>query len=772
MSSNWADEQNSDPVGAPGKRSNALITGPDEEAVASASIGTVHSITVEATAGTNDELYFESAGNNDVATFLNDSGLVGVDGFSGDGGSHLTIGGVLTNSGSLDIGNAALSASDVLTTTALDNVDPTGLFATINIVGAGANQARLDVRGAAGFGTLGVVTGIVNLVGNATIEFAWGQIKTIPTSATLELQGDGACIEDASAQGVNSALYGLSSVAGQLFLDDDASVAIKTSLSLAKSAVVTVDNGASLSTSGDLTNDGMIFEGAKKDFGGVNISIAGLFRNDGQFVIGASKPTASDIVTATKLVNGGAIDLLGGRAHQTLLNVTGGVAGFGSTGVLYGEASLTDSAIEFAAGQIRTIANSSSLTLGGRSAWIEDRSALGSNSALRGLSNIVGGLQRRSGASVSTAGPLVSHNLQIDFLDPQGGSSLTVGGGLTNLGTLDIGNDPMTKSDRVVAASIDNSAPNATINLTGGASAQARLDLTAGPAGFGAAGVLSGTVNLDYDAAIEFDFGEITAIATKGWLELDGSDAVIEDRAAQGANSALRGLRRVDSGFLLSAGAEVSTSGPLTASQSGGISLDADGSGGSRLTVGGALNNQGGMIVGNNDLTASDELAARSLLNSGRISLIGSAHGTAALAVAGAATNDGTISIASDFEEFAKAVGGTGVIELSNATLEFGSRVASGQAIRCAQTDEIILKSAATFEAAIAGFHSSDTIDARSFAFGDTHFSYAENASGAAGTLTLTDGARVAHILLRGSYTPASFHFGADTDGGSLISFV
>ena len=63
--------------------------------------------------------------------------------------------GALTNSGSLTIGNGALSASDTVTAASLDNTGG------ISLTGSSANQALLDVNGGAGFGAAGVLSGYV-----------------------------------------------------------------------------------------------------------------------------------------------------------------------------------------------------------------------------------------------------------------------------------------------------------------------------------------------------------------------------------------------------------------------------------------------------------------------------------------------------------------------------------------------------------------------------------------------------------------------------------
>ena len=75
----------------------------------------------------------------------------------------------------------------------------------------------------------------------------------------------------------------------------------------------------------------------------------------------------------------------------------------------------------------------SQLSLNGSDAFIEDSTALGSNSALTGLASIGAGaaLDLEDGASVSTTGALVNDGLvelDPDYNFGDGGSSLTVGG--------------------------------------------------------------------------------------------------------------------------------------------------------------------------------------------------------------------------------------------------------------------------------------------------------------------------------------------------------
>ena len=69
-----------------------------------------------------------------------------------------------------------------------------------------------------------------------------------------------------------------------------------------------------------------------------------------------------------------------------------------------------DSAIEFASGQITSLAASAQLHLNGNDAFIEDSTALGSNSALTGLASIGAGatFDLENNAAVSTTGALAN----------------------------------------------------------------------------------------------------------------------------------------------------------------------------------------------------------------------------------------------------------------------------------------------------------------------------------------------------------------------------
>ena len=236
-------------------------------------------------------------------------------------------------------------------------------------------------------------------------------------------------------------------------------------------------DGAAVSTTGALVNDGDVYLDPSAGDSRSSLTVAGALTNSGyssNLSIGNAALSASDKVTATSLGNTGEMRLLGSSANQALLDVSG-AAGLGTAGVLSGDVYLSgDSAIEFASGQITSLAAFSDLRLFGNDALIEDSTKLRSNSALTGLASIGGyaTLDLESGASVSTTGSLVNHGYVL--LDNNlmggggnGGSSLTVAGTLTNSRYLGIG-AKLSASDKVTAASLDNTATGS-IQLAGSA---------------------------------------------------------------------------------------------------------------------------------------------------------------------------------------------------------------------------------------------------------------------------------------------------------------
>jgi hypothetical protein len=298
--------------------------------------------------------------------------------------------------------------------------------------------------------------------------------------------------------------------------------------------------------------------------------------------------------------------------------------------------------------------------------------------------------------------------------------------------------------------------------------------VTTGAAGFGTAGTVTGSVDLEFGSAIEFLSGQISTIATEATLDLNDSNDFVEDSTKLGSNSALTGLASIDAdaGFELNNGASVSTTGPLA--NSGSVRVDAyfAGAGGSTLSIAGELTNGGTLEIGNSGLSSSDSVTAKSFDNSGTVDLTGNGTNLAALNVSGATTNHGSISIATDTETLAGAVGGVGSFSLSAASLQFDSSVSAGQKINETGADRLILEEAQKFAARIRGFGTGDTIDAANFLLSGTTFKFIENTAGTGGTLTLHDGSLTADILMTGHYSKSNFTLAPDSGTGTLVKFV
>jgi hypothetical protein len=706
---------------------------------------------------------------------LLDTGTINLVTAGGSGGLTLSLGGALSIGGSLSLGNTALSSSSKVITTALNLA---GAFPSITLVGAGSNQALINVTGGtAGFGVGGVLTGTVSLTGNTAIEFKSGTISTIAGSLTLNginsgINGNNALIEDSTALGSNSALN-IASVSGT-------------------SALLSILNGESVSVikttgnpTGSVNNSGTIAVDSSGGHGSSKLNIAGRLTNLGTFVVGNASLTSGVQATVGSLANVGSITVAGATAasNQALIDVTG-VAGFGTTGIVSGSVSLSgDSAIEFASGQITSVGLGATLHLNGSKAFIEDGTS-NSNSALQGLSNVVGTFSLDNFGSVSTTGALINDGLlELDVDGSSGSSTLSVKTGLTNNGTLVMGNFSLSGSDKMTVATLSSTG---TIKLNGAGSSQALLDVTTGKAGFGTAGTLTGSVTLTQDSAIEFASGQINTIGAGSQLTLNGNNAFIEDLLSN-SNSALTGLATVAGSFNLDNGASVSTTGAVV--DSGLLSLDfnVSGAGGSTLTIAGGLTDTGTLDIGSSGLASSDSVTVKTFTNSGTVNLTGNSFAStdvASLNVSGTTTNNGSIVITTDTETLAGAVSGAGSFSLTNSfgsfptILQFGSSVSAGQTINEIGTDELILKQADKFAATISGFGInsgstfSDTIDAANFLFSGTTLGFKENSANTGGTLTLTNGSLVAHILMTGSYSNSSFSLGHDSGNGTLVTFV
>jgi hypothetical protein len=275
---NW-DTPSDWSAGLPGPSSDVVINTGNPEVTAS--FGTVNSITNSAT------LDFIDAGASSVTNYVrNDTGgVLALDPFSGDGGSSLTIGDWFYNYGTVQIGPSdnTLSAASTVWIANL-NVTTNAAF---DLYGSSTAEATLEFG--SGAGASGIVNCDLYLSGDALAEYASGQFATI--ERTLSLNGSHAFVADASDTNSNSALKGVNTIL--------------------KGGRLQLENGASVTTSGALTNSGAIALDGTSGDGGSLLNINGTLTNPGTLQIGNRALSATSTLAAGSLVNDGTINLHG-----------------------------------------------------------------------------------------------------------------------------------------------------------------------------------------------------------------------------------------------------------------------------------------------------------------------------------------------------------------------------------------------------------------------------------------------------------------------------
>ncbi len=536
-----------------------------------------------------------------TANFAN-TGTVEIDSF-GSGGSKFTIGGTLTNSAALDIGNAGIATAVTVTAAGLANT------ATIDLAG-GTARATLDI-GAAAPSTL---SGILDLSGNALLEFKSGSITAIGSGADLSLDGPKAFVAANGKLGSNTALTGLAGNAGTLVLENGAAL---TTPAFTNTGSMEIDEfgsgGSSLKAGGTLTNNEFLDIGnsaltaattvtaagftnsgsfeitsgtaaakftvtgtgtftntgsvAIDEFGsgGSRVAIGGTLANGGfsGFDVGNADLTTATNVTAAGLTNAGTIELTGGAALATLDIGAAAPPAWAGALELAGNALL-----EFKTGSITAIGPGAEISLNGPKAFVAVSGKLSSNSALAGLASNAGTFVLENGASLTLTAAAVpaftnSSIIEIDDFGSSGGSRLTLGGTLTSSDFLGIGNSGITAATAVSVAGFTN---RETFELTSGAAA-----------------------------------------------------------------------------------AKFTVTGTGTFTNSDFVEIDTSGGGGSSLAIGGTLTSSDFFEIGNTGLTKATTVTAAGLANTGTIELTGgTARATLDIGAAAPLTWVGTLELAGD----------------------------------------------------------------------------------------------------------------------------
>ena len=132
-----------------------------------------------------------------------------------------------------------------------------------------------------------------------------------------------------------------------------------------------------------------------------------------------------------------------------------------------------------------------------------------------------------------------------------------------------------------------------------------------------------------------------------------------------------------------------------------------------------------------------------------------------------AATTTSDVTVSSGGMETVSSGGIASGTTIAGGTVEITSGGSTGGTVTFAANSGMLQLDSDTFSGTVAGMTAQDTIDLRDFKFGTVHVTSSITATSA--TLTVTDGADVAHIILLGDYIGSTFTASNDTFGGTSI---
>jgi hypothetical protein len=149
------------------------------------------------------------------------------------------------------------------------------------------------------------------------------------------------------------------------------------------------------------------------------------------------------------------------------------------------------------------------------------------------------------------------------------------------------------------------------------------------------------------------------------------------------------------------------------------------------------------------------------------------ATGSGGLAVASAIDNAGLIDISDSHASLVGSLSGDGDVHLGgHASVEFGAGVSADLLLDGDATGLILFDHSVDFTGTISGFDSDDRIELCDIDWTlETSLSYAANADGSGGVLTISDGTDTAHLEFVGSYNGEGFTLGSDGHGGTLLGW-
>ncbi len=660
---------------------------------------------------------------------LVNSGNLDIDVYGEDGASQMSIGGTLTNTGTVTIGNSGLSTPSKLQVQNLVNTGTIVLWGDEKL--GTTEQATFDDTGAAPT----TLTGKVFLHGDADLEFGSGGITAIAAGAEFQLDGQQSRASIGSGN-TNSALSGLASNSGTLDLEGNWS---------------TGPGGASITTSAAFTNADDLYLDVYGGDGASSFTVNSTFTNTKNVEIGSSTLSANSTLTVDELVNTGYIYLQGSTATNTsepqaILDVKS-AAPTTSSGYLRSGA---NGVFEFASGGIQTIGAGSTIELDGAASSFQSGSG-GQYSALSTLTTVDGELLLRgnTGSGLGgvdltlNSGLINSGTVAVDTINGDDGSELTIKGAITNSDAFEVGNTSIGASTTVTATSLKNTGA-VTVQGSSGATGTALATLAITGA---ATAAVTNSYRIGGSGVLSFGSGNgLTSTVIGGSIELDGARADVT--IAGGAQNSGLANFATNAGTLLLRGSSGYGEGGVTLTTSkalnntGFVEVDYYGNdGGSDFTITGALTNSGTMSIGNGSLFANTVVNAKSLANTGSLTVqggdsgAGSKNATLAIsgAAAGAVTNfirvggDATLSFGSGSGLTSISAGGWLELDGSQASVQVGSHGQnSGLDNLASNAGTLLLRGA-------SGFGTGGVTLATGVAFtnsGDAYFDYYGNDGG------------------------------------------
>jgi hypothetical protein len=253
--------------------------------------------------------------NTSAGVNLSNSSTFSVDSGSGTGSSTVSVGGTLSNTAILNIGNTNLSAPTTVTAAALTNSGTIGV--TGNSSNA-ANQASVTVNGAAGN------SGTVNIATNAAVTVTGAGNAYTQTAGFTNLSGGTLAGPNINISG--GALQGMGTVTGALNISGTGSI---QAINLANNALAAV-----LSVNGNYAQSGGTFD-ALLHGTGTQIDAVAVGGGDSVHLTGGNLQVSgvafalgqmfNDIMTFTPNDLSGTFATLQGGGNGNMVNLGGGL---------------------------------------------------------------------------------------------------------------------------------------------------------------------------------------------------------------------------------------------------------------------------------------------------------------------------------------------------------------------------------------------------------------------------------------------------------------